>query len=288
MPVNSTIRGIEIRADWRVEATVGLNKFSVQVSPDAGATWSTLKIDNTETSKEHIVTFGGPTDTWGRVWTVSELQSPNFRVRAVMDSTSANRDFYLDWIPARVYYTPPPPPAPVPVPAPAPAPVPAGGGGGNGPVNFGVGPSILPNNAPVGNGGAVLGASVGPGSADINQTNNNTPIWSQQSGFLSPGLVNKLLVQHGEQGSGQVLGSSVIGMSEDINARFLFLANLRRGNVSLDVTELQKRLIAEGYNTQAVGHFGPLTLAAVKLYQTNHSIISTGFVGPLTRAELNK
>lgn len=37
-----------------------------------------------------------------------------------------------------------------------------------------------------------------------------------------------------------------------------------------------------------LGYFGPKTTAAVKLYQKRHGIKQTGYVGPLTRADLNK
>ncbi len=36
------------------------------------------------------------------------------------------------------------------------------------------------------------------------------------------------------------------------------------------------------------GHFGPATFAAVKIFQTRNNISPTGYVGPLTRAVINK
>lgn len=81
---------------------------------------------------------------------------------------------------------------------------------------------------------------------------------------------------------GQVLGEQT----------FVFTTDLSMGMQSNDVMELQKRLRAEGFfnfltNT---GYFGPITFEAVKQYQAAHPTIGyvTGFVGPLTRAELNK
>lgn len=82
--------------------------------------------------------------------------------------------------------------------------------------------------------------------------------------------------------NGRVLGA------ED----FRFLIDLRQGMTNNDVMELQKRLRKEGFFTYPTdtGYFGPITFASVKAYQTAHSTIGyvTGFVGPLTRAELNK
>ncbi len=73
---------------------------------------------------------------------------------------------------------------------------------------------------------------------------------------------------------------------------FRFLVNLRKDVNSNDVKELQARLRKEGLFTfpTDTGYFGPVTFAAVKAYQTAHPTIGyiNGFVGPLTRAELNK
>ncbi|HVW71619.1 MAG TPA: immunoglobulin-like domain-containing protein, partial [Candidatus Paceibacterota bacterium] len=88
------------------------------------------------------------------------------------------------------------------------------------------------------------------------------------------------VVSFGSTG-GSVLGASV----------FLFLTDMGVGStLDPDVTELQKILIADGYlNISApTGFFGPLTQAAVKLYQGAHGIPTTGFVGPLTRNALNQ
>jgi len=81
--------------------------------------------------------------------------------------------------------------------------------------------------------------------------------------------------------TGLVLGEST----------FVFTINLRVGSRGVDVVELQKRLRAEGFFTYPTdtGYFGPVTKAAVIAYQKAHGIVpASGFVGPLTRAELNK
>jgi hypothetical protein len=81
--------------------------------------------------------------------------------------------------------------------------------------------------------------------------------------------------------AGLVLGEST----------FAFTTDLRMGMQSDAVRELQERLRAEGFFTfpTSTGYFGPITFAAVKAYQQAKGIpFVTGFVGPLTRAELNK
>ena len=71
-------------------------------------------------------------------------------------------------------------------------------------------------------------------------------------------------------------------------ATFNFANDLSIGTQGNDVTELQKRLTEEGlYNGPITGYFDSLTMAAVKVYQAKLGISSTGYAGPLTRAQLN-
>jgi hypothetical protein len=79
---------------------------------------------------------------------------------------------------------------------------------------------------------------------------------------------------------GQVLGAEAFNFQTDMGVG---------STLDPDVTELQKILIADGYLVipAPTGVFGPLTEAAVKLYQAAHGVPATGFVGPLTRAALN-
>lgn len=98
---------------------------------------------------------------------------------------------------------------------------------------------------------------------------------------------------------GSVLGASIVAPGANENpgqslgevkgaTDFRFTVNLRRGMSGNDVMELQKVLATLGFFKVApTGYFGPITLAAVKAYQTSKGIPSTGFVGPLTRAALN-
>ena len=79
---------------------------------------------------------------------------------------------------------------------------------------------------------------------------------------------------------GQVLGATA----------YAFTRNLGFGSRGDDVTELQKILIAQGYLVldAPTKYFGPLTRAALKLWQAKNGIPSTGFFGPLSRAFLAK
>lgn len=93
-------------------------------------------------------------------------------------------------------------------------------------------------------------------------------------------------------GGGFVLGAStgpgeVLG--ESVGPTHVFTVYMHYGSTGNDVMELQKILIARGYLhiTAPTGWFGPLTQAAVKMYQAANGIPNTGYVGPLTLAALN-
>lgn len=104
------IKGIEVRLDWWVSTTFDTNGMSVELSWDGGMSWTSAKTDSQESSSEHVAVLGGPADTWGHSWTVSELSNANFRVRLTCNCSGTwcyLRDFYLDWVAVSVYYTPP-------------------------------------------------------------------------------------------------------------------------------------------------------------------------------------
>lgn len=63
--------------------------------------------------------------------------------------------------------------------------------------------------------------------------------------------------------------------------------NLRLGNKGSEVTKLQTYLVEKGYNTQVTGYFGVKTLFAVKKFQFDNELPSTGYVGMLTRNVMN-
>lgn len=70
--------------------------------------------------------------------------------------------------------------------------------------------------------------------------------------------------------------------------KYKFTSFLSIGSTGDEVTELQKRLISEGYfSGVATGYFGTATEAAVKKYQSAHGITAAGYVGPSTRDVLN-
>ncbi len=71
---------------------------------------------------------------------------------------------------------------------------------------------------------------------------------------------------------------------------YKFTKTLKKGSSGIEVTELQNVLRAAGFlkYPTSTGYFGAMTVTAVKAYQTAHKLSAVGFVGPMTRAELNK
>lgn len=66
-------------------------------------------------------------------------------------------------------------------------------------------------------------------------------------------------------------------------------SNLKQGMKNNEISLLQNFLKDKGYlNTSATGFFGAQTLKAVKNFQKDNNINTTGSIGPITRALINK
>jgi hypothetical protein len=104
VPAGSTILGIEVRLDAKVDSTSGAPKICVQLSWNGGTSWTTAKQTSTLTTAEATYILGGAADTWGRAWGVADFSNTNFRVRVIDVASSTARDFSLDWVAVRVTY----------------------------------------------------------------------------------------------------------------------------------------------------------------------------------------
>ena len=104
IPAGSTIWGIEVRLQAKVDSTAGSPHICVELSWDGGTTWTTTKSTATLSNTELTYILGGVADTWGRTWTIGELSDGNFRVRITDVASNAKRDFSLDWVAVRVSY----------------------------------------------------------------------------------------------------------------------------------------------------------------------------------------
>lgn len=108
IPPGSVINGVEVQLVARPDSTATAPFFDVRLSRNAGADYSayTYRALLTSTTLASY-TLGGPGDLWGDTnWSVSDF-GPNFWVRLISGAGSLERDFYLDWVAVRVYYTPP-------------------------------------------------------------------------------------------------------------------------------------------------------------------------------------
>ena len=101
---STTVLGIEVRLDAKADSTSGAPKLCIQLSWNAGTSWTTAKQTGTLTTTEQTYTLGSPSDNWGHTWTLSQLSNANFRVRIIDVATNTSRDFSLDWITVRVTY----------------------------------------------------------------------------------------------------------------------------------------------------------------------------------------
>jgi hypothetical protein len=111
IPSGAQINGIEVRLDaWYSHCDVQTGRFYVELSWDGGVSWTSTGYNTGELACPHEATFilGGPSDTWGRTWTTSELSLENFRIRITAEGYNPEGEpfIHLDWAPVRVYYTP--------------------------------------------------------------------------------------------------------------------------------------------------------------------------------------
>lgn len=106
IPAGSTIQGIEVKLNSRVDSTSGSPRFCVQFSWNGGSSWTTAVTSATLSTAETMYILGGVTNTWGRTWTNTDFNNANFRVRLTMVASNNSRDFSLDWVGVQVRYTP--------------------------------------------------------------------------------------------------------------------------------------------------------------------------------------
>lgn len=84
------------------------------------------------------------------------------------------------------------------------------------------------------------------------------------------------------------VASTVAPSPSASGSKYVFTSFLTVGSSGIEVSELQKKLAAEGFFSGTITNsFGTLTEEAVKKYQIAHGITAAGFVGPATRVVLN-
>ncbi|HEY4687814.1 MAG TPA: cellulose-binding domain-containing protein [Anaerolineae bacterium] len=130
VPGSGGVAGIAVRLDAFADSTAGSPQICVQLSWNGGTTWTATQSTGTLGTSEQTFIVGGPTNTWGRTWSLSELSNANFRVRVIDVASNTARDFSLDWVGVQVYFTSGVPPTPTPTGVPPTATSTPGGSGG--------------------------------------------------------------------------------------------------------------------------------------------------------------
>ena len=104
----TSIDGIQVQATLKLNNNGGTSNVCAQLSWDGGATWTTIKSQDVSGGNSLTTyTFGSTSDTWGHSpWTLTQLNTTNFRVRLIDASTMANKDFSLDFVSVQVTSTP--------------------------------------------------------------------------------------------------------------------------------------------------------------------------------------
>jgi hypothetical protein len=102
----AAITGIRVRADLGTSNNGGTTNLCAQLSWNGGTTWTSIKSLAVTGTGEITYTFGSTSDTWGRAWTVGELDATNLVVRIIDASSQNNKRFELDYLAVSVTYTP--------------------------------------------------------------------------------------------------------------------------------------------------------------------------------------
>lgn len=107
LPVGVTsIDGIELRLEAGMNNNGGMTRICAELSWDGGTSWTAAQSVQLSGTALASYDLGSPTDTWGRTWSATELDTANFRVRLIDVSTQSNKTFRLDGVSIQVGYTP--------------------------------------------------------------------------------------------------------------------------------------------------------------------------------------
>ena len=100
------VSGIQVRTDVGINNISGTNQVCIQLSWDAGTTWTTAKSVALTATAITTYNLGATNDTWGHTWTGAQLSNANFRVRVIDVSAATNKTFSLEYLAVQVTYTP--------------------------------------------------------------------------------------------------------------------------------------------------------------------------------------
>lgn len=101
VPNGATIDGIQVNVEATAIVNVGAG---IAISWNGGIDYTSAKSDIWSTPEENV-TFGGPSDTWGRTWSSNNFKDSNFRIRLRRSSQNAGIFLNVDCIEIKVYFT---------------------------------------------------------------------------------------------------------------------------------------------------------------------------------------
>ena len=101
-----SVLGIQVQVHARADTAGSGNYFNVDLSWDGGTSWTTAKTipaSDGLTTTEFITTAGGNLDTWGRSWTVAEINNTSNFVVRITYVAGTGTYAYVDYIAWRVF-----------------------------------------------------------------------------------------------------------------------------------------------------------------------------------------
>jgi hypothetical protein len=104
IPANATIFGIEIEIEGKYTGAGVNHDIGISLSWDGGGSFTSEKTWTPTGTSDALYLIGGATDTWGRTWTVAQLEdNQNLYIQPKCNSISVT-SIDLDAIRMRVYY----------------------------------------------------------------------------------------------------------------------------------------------------------------------------------------
>jgi hypothetical protein len=109
IPAGKQIDGIQLYGRGGSDGAGGAISTRSYLSWDGGASWTSYKTNHfgglwwVDIEAEPTNDYGGPTDTWGRTWTVDEFSDANFRFK--IDAWNYGGQSGLDTIWIKVFYS---------------------------------------------------------------------------------------------------------------------------------------------------------------------------------------
>ncbi len=102
VPSDNTITGIEVKIE--AHRSTQADTISAKLSWDGGSSLTTLETTGTLTATDAVYVLGSPSDTWGRVWTASELNNGNFTIELIYNQGAPGSAVSVDAIQVNVHY----------------------------------------------------------------------------------------------------------------------------------------------------------------------------------------